>query len=196
MTKVKILIKGYAREKNGEEFASSTTTLIQNNNLNIIVDPGMDREGLLDSLAKGSLKTEDINFVIVTHTHLDHSLLAGIFGNAKILDNSDVYSFDGKIGGHEGRVPNTDIEIIKTPGHDQFHCSVLVNTEDLGKVIIAGDVFWWADGEEQKTDKQSLLEHKDPYVKDEKALKESRERILNLADNIIPGHGEIFKVKK
>ena len=196
MAKIKVLIKGYAKEKDGEEFASSTTTLIQDNNLNVIIDPGMDKEALLGSLAKEGLKTGDINFVIVTHTHLDHSLLAGIFENAKILDNSDIYSFDGKIGGHEGRVPNTDIEIIKTPGHDQFHCSVLVKTEDLGKVIIAGDVFWWADEEEQKTDKQSLLKHEDPYVKDEKALKESRERILNLADWVIPGHAGMFKVKR
>ena len=196
MAKIKVLIKGYAKEKDGEEFASSTTTLIQDNNLNVIIDPGMDKEALLGSLAKEGLKTGDINFVIVTHTHLDHSLLAGIFENAKILDNSDIYSFDGKIGGHEGRVPNTDIEIIKTPGHDQFHCSVLVKTEDLGKVIIAGDVFWWTDEEKQKTDKQSLLKHEDPYVKDEKALKESRERILNLADWVIPGHAGMFKVKR
>ena len=196
MAKVKILIKGYTREKNGEEFASSTTILIQDNGLNIIVDPGMNRKALLGGLAKEGLETKNINFVVVTHTHLDHSLLTGIFENAKILDNSDVYSFDGKIGGHEGKVPNTDIEIIKTPGHDQFHCSVLVKTEDLGKVVIAGDVFWWADGEEQETDKQGLLEHEDPYVKDEKALKESRKRILNLADYIIPGHGEMFKVKR
>jgi len=41
-----------------------------------------------------------------------------------------------------------------------------------------------------------LLEHKDPYVKDARALEESREKILNLADYIIPGHGEMFKVKK
>ncbi len=39
MAKVKILIKGYVEEKDGEEFASSTTTLIQDNNLNVIVDP-------------------------------------------------------------------------------------------------------------------------------------------------------------
>jgi len=71
----------------------------------------------------------------------------------------------------------------------------LVKTEDLGKVVIAGDVFWWVDEEEQRTDKQSLLGHEDPYVKDEKALRESRERILNLADYIIPGHGEMFKKK-
>ena len=196
MAEVKILIEGYAKEINGEEFASSTATLIRDNKLNAIIDPGMDREALLSGLAKEGLKTKDINFVILTHTHLDHSLLAAIFENAKILDNDSVYSFDGKISEHEGKIPNTNIEIIKTPGHDQFHCSVLAETEDLGKVVVAGDVFWWADGEEQKTDKQNLLEHKDPYVKDEKALKESREKILNLADCIIPGHGKMFKVKK
>ena len=161
----------------------------------MLVDPGMDRGTLLESLAKEGLKPEDINFVIVTHTHLDHSLLAGIFENAKILDNSNIYSFNGKIGEHEGNAPGTNIEIIKTPGHDQFHCSVLVDTDDLGKVVMAGDVFWWADEEEQKTDRQSLLEHKDPYIKDEKALRESREKILKLANYIIPGHGEMFKVE-
>lgn len=193
MAKIKVLIKGYAKEINKEEFVSSTTTLIQDKGVRVVVDPGMDRGALLEGLLKEELKPEDIKFVIVTHTHLDHSLLAGIFENAKILDNSDSYSFNGKIGEHEGGVPNTDIEIIRTPGHDQFHCSVLVDTEDLGKVVIAGDVFWWVDEEEQKTDRQSLLEHKDPYVKDEKALRESREKILEVADYIIPGHGEMFK---
>lgn len=196
MAEIKILIKGYAKEVDGEELASSATTLIQDNNLNVIVDPGMNREALLESLTEEGLKLQDINFVIVSHTHLDHCLLAGIFENAKILDNSDTFSFDGQISEHEGKVPGTNIEIIKTPGHDQFHCSVLVKTEDLGKVVIAGDAFWWTDEEEQKTDKQSLLKHKDPYVKDEKALGESREKILDIADYIIPGHGEMFRVNK
>jgi len=193
MTKIKVLTKGYAKEINKEEFASSTTTLIQDKGINIVVDPGMDRKALSDGLLKEELNLEDINFVILTHTHLDHSLLAGMFENAKILDNSDIFSFNGRISQHEGKVPGTNIEIIETPGHDQFHCSILVDTENLGKVVIAGDVFWWADEEEQKIDRQNLLERKDPYVKDKKALQESREKILEIADYIIPGHGEIFK---
>jgi len=196
MAKIKILIRGYVKEIDGKEFASSTTTLIQDADLNIIVDPGMDRKLLVSALNEENLSLNQIDYVILTHTHLDHSLLAGIFENAKILDNNEIYSFDGNIGEHGGKVPNTEIQIIKTPGHDQFHCSVLVDTEDLGKVIIAGDVFWWTDDEEQKTDKLSLLEHKDPYLKDAQALKKSREKILELADYIIPGHGKIFKVKK
>ena len=196
MAEVKVLIQGYAKEENGAEFASSTVTLIRGGDLNIIVDPGMNRKMLLESLKKEGLSPDKINYVILTHYHLDHSLLVGIFENAKILDNSDIYSWDGKIETHGGKVPGTDIEIIRTPGHDMFHCSVLVKTEEFGKIVIAGDVFWWADDEQQKTDRESLLEHKDPYMKNEEELVESRKKILEITDYIIPGHGKMFKVEQ
>jgi len=105
MAKVKILIEGYAREEDDTEFASSTTTLIQEGDLNIIIDPGMNRELLLDVLRKEDLSPDKINYVILTHYHLDHSLLAGIFEKAKVLDNEDVYSWDGKIESHEDKIP-------------------------------------------------------------------------------------------
>lgn len=196
MAKVKVLIKGYAREEGDSEAASCTTTLISDNNLKIIVDPGMNRKLLLESLEKANLSPKDINYVILTHTHLDHCLLTGIFEKAIVFDNSDIYSFDGKIGVHEGKVLGTNIKIIKTPGHDMFHCSVLINTEDLGKVVIAGDVIWWAGDEEQKVDRKSIMSHKDPYMKNEEQLMESRKKILEIADYIIPRHGEMFKVGK
>ena len=196
MAEIKILIEGYVKEENDSEFASSTTTLIQEKGMNIIVDPGMNRTLLLEALKKENLSTADINYVVITHYHLDHSLLAGIFENAKILDDSDIYSFDGKIGEHEGKIPGTDIEIIETPGHDQFHCSVLVETEEFGKVVIAADVFWWSDEEEQKTDIESLMKHEDPYVKNREELTKSRKKVLEIADYIIPGHGKMFKVEK
>jgi len=193
MAEVKILVQGYVREKNGAEFASSTTSLIQERDLNIIVDPGMNRKLLLEALKKENLSLDKINYVILTHYHLDHSLLAGIFENAKILDSGEMYSWDGKIETHDGKVPGTDVEIIKTPGHDMFHCSVLVKTNEFGKVIIAGDVFWWEDDEEQKTDRESLLRHKDPYMKNNEELMKSRKKVLEMADFIIPGHGGMFK---
>ena len=110
-------------------------------------------------------------------------------------NNSEIYSLDGKIEEHNKKVPGTDIEIIHTPGHDMFHCTFLVKTEKYGKVAIAADVFWWADGEEQKTDKESLLNRKDPYAKNEEQLLESRKKVLEVADYIIPGHGKMFKVE-
>lgn len=196
MAEVKVLVRGYAKKEKDYELASCTTTFIKDKDLNIIVDPGMNRKMLLESLEKENLSINDINYVILTHTHIDHCLLAGIFENAEIIDDSSIYSFEGKIKDHEGKVPNTDIEIIKTPGHDQFHCAVVVDTNNLGKIVIAADVFWWADNEEQKTDRESLINHKDAYVKDEFQLKESRKKILEIADYIIPGHGKMFKVKK
>ena len=196
MAEIKVLIQGYVREEEGSEFASSTTSLIKESELNIIVDPGMNRELLLESLKKENLSPEDINYVILTHYHLDHSLLAGIFENAKVMDNEDIYSFDGKIKRHNNKVPGTDIKIIKTPGHDMFHCSVLVKTKEFGQVAIVSDVFWWLDKEEQKTDKESLMNHEDPYVKNEEELMKSRKKVLEIADYIIPGHGKMFKVEK
>ena len=94
MVKIKVLIEGYAREEDDIELASSTTTLLKENGLNIIIDPGMNRKRLLDALKGENLSPRDIDYVILTHYHLDHSLLSGIFENAKILDNSDEYSWD------------------------------------------------------------------------------------------------------
>jgi glyoxylase-like metal-dependent hydrolase (beta-lactamase superfamily II) len=194
MSKIKVLIEGYAKEVNGDEYASSSVTLICDHNLNILVDTGMNRELLIDSLKKEELAPADINYIVLTHTHLDHCLLVGIFENAKILDDSLIYSFDGKIVEHEKKIPGTDIEIISTPGHDQFHCAVLVDTDEFGKVAISADLFWWADSKEQKIDTENLLNLDDPYLKDKKALYKSRKKVLDIADYIIPGHGKAFPV--
>lgn len=197
MAEVKVLSEGYVKEENDIIFASSTTTLIRESGLNIIVDPGMDRKLLLEALKKEGLTPNEIHYAILTHYHLDHSLLAGIFENAKILDSGEIFSWEGKIEEHKDKVPGTDnVEIIKTPGHDLFHCSVLVKTEEFGRVAIVGDVFWWKDSQEQKTDKESLIEHEDAYVKNREALMNSRKKILEIADYIIPGHGKMFKVEK
>lgn len=59
---------------------------------------------------------------------------------------------------------------------------------------MAGDVWWWANDEKQKIDKQSLLLKKDPYAKDKRALLTSRKKLLSSAGWIIPGHGAIFRV--
>lgn len=196
MAEVKILIEGYAKNEGSFQLASCTTTLIKEKNINIIVDPGMNRMLLLKSLEKENLSVDSINYIILTHHHLDHILLSGIFNKAKILDDEYIYHFDGKIEKHNNRVPGTNIEIIKTPGHQSSHCSVLVNDEKLRKVVIAADVFWWWDNEDKKIDKKSLMNREDPYAENNEELIKSREKLLEIADYVIPGHGNMFKVKK
>lgn len=194
MAKVKVLIEGYAKKIEGGWLASSTTTLVQEKGLNIIIDPGINRKLLLEKFLEEGLKTEDIDYVLMTHSHPDHNYLSAIFENAKALDDGLIYDND-KETEHNGKVPGTDLEILLTPGHEKFHASLVVPTEK-GIVVVAGDVFWWGDDEEQKTDRGSLMKHEDPFVKDEEALMNSRRKLLEIADYIIPGHGKIFKVEK
>jgi len=194
MAEVKVLIEGYAREIDNGWLASSSTVLIKDGSKKIIVDPGINKDLLLKKLKAEDLSPDDIDIVFMTHYHPDHVFLAPIFEKAIVVDGDTIYEKD-KETEYEGKVPGTDLKVISSPGHAHEHCALLVKTEK-GKIVVAGDVFWWTDEEEQKTDKQSLLKHKDPYVKDKKALRESREKILNLADYIIPGHGKMFKSPK
>lgn len=194
MAEVKVLIEGYAKRIANGWLASSAVTLVRSNNKNIIIDPGCNRPGLLRELAKHDLRPADIDFVLLTHNHTDHALLAGIFENARVLNESEIYDNDRQVE-HHGRIPGTDLEIIQTPGHSHGHCSLIART-NKGVYAVAGDVFWWLDGQKQKIDKESLIGHEDPYVKDKKDIAESRRTLLKLADYIIPGHGKMFKVEK
>jgi len=194
MTQVKTFIEGYAKKTAGGWLASSTATLVQKNRLNIIVDPGINRALLLDKLAELNLSPQDIDYVLMTHFHPDHNYLSAIFENAKALDDELIYDND-KGTEHHGVVPGTNLKIIQTPGHEKFHASLVVPTQE-GVYVIAGDVFWWSDNEEQKTDRNNLIQHEDPFVKNKEALIKSREKVLEIADYIIPGHGKMFKVEK
>ncbi len=192
MAGLKVLVEGYAKEIDGGWIASSTATLVISNGKNIIIDPGCNRERLLEALDAEGLSTCDINFVILTHTHVDHSLLAGIFESAEVLDAELIFA-DGRQKEHGGTVPGTELEIFPTPGHVPEHCSVKVPTLD-GVYVVTGDAFWWLDGDEQSLaiDQEDLAYGEDA---DMDALKKSRQAILDMADFIVPGHGKTVKVK-
>jgi glyoxylase-like metal-dependent hydrolase (beta-lactamase superfamily II) len=194
MTKFKILIEGYADKTKDGWLASPSTVLIEDSGLKIIVDPGSNKKLLLKKLAEENLKPENIDLVFVTHYHLDHTLNLRVFPNCDVLDGNEI-NRDDKIFEYSGNIPKTNIKVIPTPGHAHEHASLLIKT-DKGNVVIAGDLFWWMKSEKQKTDFGSLVEKEDPYVKDKKQIKKSREKILKIADYIIPGHGRMFKVEK
>jgi glyoxylase-like metal-dependent hydrolase (beta-lactamase superfamily II) len=76
-----------------------------------------------------------------------------------------------------------NIKLIKTPGHSYDGLTMLVNTAD-GKIAICGDVFW----------KQNFPVD-DPYASDKVELAKSRKKLLEIADWVVPGHGEMYKTK-
>ena len=191
MTKIDILVEGYAKEIDCGWVASPTVTLVTSNSKNIIVDPGCNRERLLKALEKRNLTPNDIDFVLLTHNHTDHTLLTGIFENAKVITTDEIYNGDHQVE-HDNRIPGTDLEIIQVPGHTPDHCALVAKTDE-GTYVVAGDVFWWMDDEEQKID----INKKDPaHSGDMNQLIESRKKILEIADWVIPGHGKMFKVEK
>ena len=192
MSEIKILIEGYAKQIEGGWLANSTVTLVKTGGKNIIVDPGFNREKLLNVLKEENLKTSDVDFVFLTHGHIDHSLLAGIFENAKIVDELYIYQKDAVIK-HGGIIPDTDLKVIRTPGHKEEHCSLIVETKE-GVYAVAGDVFWWMEGEKQEVDINKP--DADPEHMNIQKLVASRKKILEIADWVIPGHGKVFKVEK
>lgn len=195
MATVKILIEGYARKLKKGWKANSTCCLIITKDKKIITDPGCNRKALLKALKKEGLTTDDINYVFLSHRHPDHVLLAGIFEKAKYItfdtnllyDNDVLLEFDKHILGE-------DIEIINAPGHVFEHLALLVNTSE-GKVAIAGDVIWWLDKEKQVFD-INQKDHNQAVDMDVETLVESRKKLINKANYIIPGHGKMFKVDK
>ena len=128
----------------------------------------------------------------MTHYHPDHILLIALFENATYFDGDIIYEED-KETEYEGILPDTNIEVVLTPGHAHEHASLIVETEDLGTVVVGADVFWWVADEEQIVDTELLLKKEDPFTKDREALIESRQKLLDRADWIIPGHGKMFQ---
>jgi|SRR5680860_262262 len=193
MTEIKVLIEGYAKEIKGGWKASSSVVLVRNRKKNMLIDTGCNRKKLIDALKKEKIQIEDIDFVILTHNHLDHTLLAGIFENAKVLTTEEMYKNDKQVE-HSNNVPGTDLKIIQTPGHCNEHCSVVI---PVGKetYVVAGDVFWWIDGEKQFVDVNQIDDAHANEVNMKKLI-QSRKKLLKIADYIIPGHGKIIRVKR
>lgn len=184
MAEVKILIEGFTSGDNGGGITCPTITLVRDNNMVIVVDPGVlnSQQLLTEALQKENLKVSNVNYVFITHSHLDHYRNIGMFEQAKTIEYFGVWD-KGACEDWPNQLTD-DIEIIKTPGHNYDALSLLVKT-NVGIIAIVGDVFWNERGPKN-----------DPYASDPEKLVISRKRVLELADYVIPGHGPMFKVKK
>jgi len=187
MAEVKILIAGFTTadiERSGGERTCPTITLVKDRDLVMVVDPGVleSQSVLVDKLQEQGLKISDVNIVCITHSHLDHYRNIGMFPDAKTLEFWGLW--DKNMVEDWPEQFTEDIRIIKTPGHNYDSLTLLVKTSQ-GVVAIVGDLFW----------KENFPEE-DPYASDMAKLRESRKKILALADWIIPGHGGKYKIKK
>lgn len=78
------------------------------------------------------------------------------------------------------------VSIIPTPGHMGRDVSVLVKGTSEGTVLLAGDLF------ERCHDEDSWKElSENPEIQET-----NRQKALQIADVIIPGHGPLFRVRR
>lgn len=188
LAEVKVLIEGFTNSDlvsvDGEERTQATITLIKDNGIIMVVDPGIleSQEVLIEALGKENINVNDVNVVIITHSHLDHYRNIGLFPKAKVLDFFGLWESNTIKTWDKQFTPN--IQIIKTPGHDYTGITILANTK-IGVVAVCGDIFWKQNYPEKPED--------DPYASDVEKLKLSRKKIIRTADWIIPGHEDIYK---
>jgi glyoxylase-like metal-dependent hydrolase (beta-lactamase superfamily II) len=190
---VKVLQAGYSIWIGPtQQRADGTITLLKGPR-QIVVDTGgpWNRQRLPGLLRRESVLPSDVSFVVCTHGHSDHVGNINLFPNATLLLSydvckGDVYTFHDFAHGQSYRIDDA-VEVIPTPGHTKDDISVVVETCDATFAIV-GDLF----ENEADRDNEDLWRSFSEYPTEQEI---SRARILEVADFIVPGHGDLFRVR-
>ncbi|MDD1771360.1 MAG: MBL fold metallo-hydrolase [Methanomassiliicoccales archaeon] len=168
--------------------AHSTATLVSRGQRRMLVDTSspMYRERLLQALAAKSIGPEDIEVVVLTHMHHDHT------GNVGLFPNAVIYVHELESPGSGIMRINKDMELwdgvsmMHTPGHTRGSMSVLVRAER--RYAMAGDAIPTQD---------NVRKWVPPGMHyDKKAAMDSLSRLVSMADTIVPGHGPAFETNE
>ena len=191
---VKIIQPGYTEQVGPTQYRADGTITLIKGPTNIIVDTGgpWDKEAILKTLWRESLLAADIQYVVCTHGHSDHTGNNNLFPNATLILSYDVckdglYTLHDFAQGHAYPV-DEHTEIIPTPGHTTQDVSVIVRTKQ-GVIAIVGDLFECAEDLQD----EGLWRSSSEMPETQRA---NRERVVGLADFIVPGHGAMFRVRR
>lgn len=177
-----------------------------------IAEPGVDQKEEEQTIAAVKKNMgwdpEEVDIVINTHLHCDHSGSNGMFKNAKfyvqqteweeafnpIIPEAPFYdelSF-GKtavsyfqwefLKGDAEILPG--LKVITTPGHTRGHQSVLFDTEE-GVVCVTGDICNVAENINENLEPNIVVSVPDVY--------ESFKKIRRIAQFILPGHEPLIE---
>jgi glyoxylase-like metal-dependent hydrolase (beta-lactamase superfamily II) len=176
--RVDILVTG-----SGGPSVASTCSLVRDGNVVLVVDPGLapSQAAIVGPLRALGVEPDEVTDVVISHHHPDHTLNVALFPNALVHDHWAIYDFSGRWDDvdAEGRELSPSVRLIRTPGHTREDISTVVGTDD-GVVVFTH--LWWT----------AIRPVEDPYAPDPEVLRASRQRVLALADRIVPGHGPPF----
>ena len=184
MVTVELIHPGYIR---AERRVGSSISLIRDGDAIVIADPGLvaSRSLILDPLAARGIAPEAVTHVFLSHHHPDHTMNAGLFPNAEVIDFWARYRDDLWLDhGGDGWQMTDHARLWLTPGHTEEDASLIVEADDA---VYALTHLWW------RTDRTPEI---DPYAPDQAILETQRRRVLEVADIVIPGHGESFRTDR
>ncbi len=184
LAEVYILFDGYVDDGPSPNVnrVASTVAYVREGDVRVIIDPGMvpDARNILDALAALGESAGAITDVIFSHHHPDHTLNAALFPRARFHDVWAIYQGDSwESRPAEGYQLSPSIRLIETPGHTPQDITTLVGTPDG---VVAFTHLWWS----------AAGPADDPLATDMAALHLNRERVLEVATLIVPGHGAPF----
>ncbi|KAF4798817.1 Metallo-beta-lactamase domain-containing protein 1 [Turdus rufiventris] len=178
----------------GPSRADGSITLISGGPLTVLVDTGGPwlRDRLPGLLKTHGVTPSDITHVVATHGHSDHVGNLNLFPQATLLVGFDlshgegIYSPNGLAQGVPLVLHPGHLEVAPTPGHTRAHVSLVATGTSEGTVVVAGDVF-----ERRGDEREWRALSEEPGEQ-----RKSRRRVLAMADVIVPGHGEPFRVER
>lgn len=177
--RVDVLAAGYVRLPH----VAGTVSLIRDGDRVIIVDPGMvaDRELILGPMRELGVGPGDVTDVVLSHHHPDHTLNVALFPVVPVHDYRWVLEGDHMtVRPADGCQITPSVQLLFTPGHSLQDITTLVGTPDD---IVALTHLWW--GSDGPAD--------DPHAPDREQLRQQRERVLDIAGLVVPGHGPAFR---
>ena len=180
MPEIHVLTTGYVGER-----TASTVSLIRAKSALIVVDPGMvaGQQSILGPLSDLGHEPDEVTDVIVSHHHPDHTMNIGLFPGGRVHDHWAIYQDDLWVSRPADGFEVADgVTLWETPGHTPQDITTIVATDE--STVALTHLWWDADGPTV-----------DPFATDMEGLLAGRRRVLEVADMIIPGHGEAFRAE-
>ena len=176
MAQVDILFTGYVGDR-----VAGTVSLVRAGDAVIVIDPGMvpDRGAILDPMERIGVAPEDVTDIVLSHHHPDHTVNIALFPQVRVHDHWAIYESDVWTSRPaEGFAVAPHVTLMETPAHTPQDITTLVQTE---KASYAFTHLWWHEGVGG-----------DPLAVQPELLQHNRERVLDVATIIVPGHGGPF----
>lgn len=166
----------------GGDRVASTVSLIVSGDRLVVIDPGMvsSPDAILRPITELGHDAREITDVVLSHHHPDHTINIALFPNARVHDHWAIYEKDiWTSRAAEGYEVAEGVVLWETPGHTAQDITTIVSA---GEDVIAFTHLWW----------YASAPYEDPLATDLEGLHLGRERVLEVATLIVPGHGEPF----